>query len=294
MARFGQVAGLAEEMAGTASRLQKRAAIADAIGEVEAECSNDVGLFCLYLAGLPFPEADPRKLNVGGALLTKALLAVSGANDAELGVAFRRYGDMGSAAFDLLVARSDPAKTSLARVGTEIDAAPGMGGELTLAEVAETFAGMAGAKTTAIRAALLEALLRRARPLEAKYLIKLMLGDMRIGVKQSLVEEAIAVAASADVARGSACRDAGGGPWSGCRARVCGDAGSGAHECGCFIRSDSCWRARWRRQRRRWSGLQRSPVKVVAGKEAEAAARRWIPRWRRFSQLMLRRRCLRM
>ena len=35
--------------------------------------------------------------------------------------------------------------------------------------------------------------------MEAKYLLKLMLGDMRIGVKQSLIEEAIAVAAGADV-----------------------------------------------------------------------------------------------
>jgi DNA ligase-1 len=58
---------------------------------------------------------------------------------------------------------------------------------------------MAVAKTTAIRAALVEGLLRRATPLEAKYLLKLMLGDMRIGVKQSLVEEAIAAAACATV-----------------------------------------------------------------------------------------------
>ncbi len=59
---------------------------------------------------------------------------------------------------------------------------------------------MAVAKTTAIRAALVEGLLERATALEAKYLIKLMLGDMRIGVKQSLVEEAIAVAAGVSVA----------------------------------------------------------------------------------------------
>jgi DNA ligase 1 len=58
---------------------------------------------------------------------------------------------------------------------------------------------MAAAKTTAIRAALAEGMLRRATPLEAKYLLKLMLGDMRIGVKQSLVEEAIATAAGAPV-----------------------------------------------------------------------------------------------
>jgi DNA ligase-1 len=69
-------------------------------------------------------------------------------------------------------------------------------GALSLEDVAEGFAGMAVARTTAARSALVEGLLRRASPLEAKYLLKLMLGDMRIGVKQSLVEEAIAVAAS--------------------------------------------------------------------------------------------------
>jgi DNA ligase-1 len=141
-------------------------------------------LFALYLAGIPFAEADARKLNAGGALLSKALLAVSGATDVALTAAYRRHGDMGAAAFDLLVA--SPAAAS--RVA-----------ELTLANVADAFAGMAVAKTTAIRAGLVEGMLRRATPLEAKYLLKLMLGDMRIGVKQSLVEEAIAVAAGAPV-----------------------------------------------------------------------------------------------
>jgi len=183
MARFGQVAALAEEMAGTASRLKKRAAIAEAISGVQAEGAGDVGLFCLYLAGLPFAEADPRKLNAGGALLTKAVLAVSGATDTELTAAYRRYGDLGAAGFDLFQTRGHAGS-----------------GELTLGEVDEAFGGMAGAKTTAIRAALVEGLLRRATPLEAKYLLKLMLGDMRIGVKQSLVEEAIALAAGAAVA----------------------------------------------------------------------------------------------
>ena len=180
MAQFGTVATLAEEMAGTGSRLKKRADIAAAIGAVERE---EVGLFCLYLAGLPFAEADPRKLNVGGALMTKAVLAVSGASQVELGVAFRRYGDMGSAVRDVWDEKG----------------IAGLGG-LTLGLIAETFGGMAGAKATAIRAGLLEGLLRRASGLEAKYLVKLMLGDMRIGVKQSLVEEAIGVAAGADVA----------------------------------------------------------------------------------------------
>jgi DNA ligase-1 len=186
MALFSAVADLAEELAGEAGKLKKRAAIAGAISAVHAAAPerDDAGLFALYVAGTPFAEADARKLNAGGALLSKALLAVSGANGVELTAAYRRHGDMGAAAFDLLMA--SPAAAERAA-------------ELTLADVAAAFAGMAVAKTTAIRAGLVEGMLRRATPLEAKYLLKLMLGDMRIGVKQSLVEEAIAVAANAPV-----------------------------------------------------------------------------------------------
>jgi DNA ligase 1 len=185
MALFSAVAELAEQLAGEAGRLKKRAAIAEAISAVHASSpeSEDAGLFALYVAGTPFAEADTRKLNAGGALLSKALLAVSGAHDVELTAAYRQYGDMGAAAFDLLMASPAAPRTA----------------ELTLRDVADAFAGMAVAKTTAIRAALVEGMLRIATPLEAKYLLKLMLGDMRIGVKQSLVEEAIAVAANASV-----------------------------------------------------------------------------------------------
>jgi DNA ligase-1 len=192
MAMFADLARLAEELAGESGRLKKRAAIAGSIAAVHAAApeSDDAGLFAMYLAGMPFAEADARKLNAGGALLTKALLAVSGATQIELTAAYKRYGDLGAAGFDLMM------NPNLRAIGRAQDGAPNAAFGLTLADVAEAFAAMAVAKTTAVRAGLVEGLLRRASPLEVKYLLKLMLGDMRIGVKQSLVEEAIAVAAS--------------------------------------------------------------------------------------------------
>ena len=203
MALFRDVARLAEELAGEGGRLKKRAAIAERIGRVaaggetdaeprDAELQDtglqdaalrDAGLFALYLAGTPFAEADQRNLNAGGALLSKAVKAVSGATDAELGAAYRRHGDLGAAARDVL-AGQDAGKQPV----------------VTLAELEAAFAAMAVAATTKARAGLVEGLLRRATAIEAKYLLKLMLGDMRIGVKQSLVEEAIGVAAGAEVA----------------------------------------------------------------------------------------------
>jgi DNA ligase-1 len=183
MALFLELATLAEELAREPGRLKKRALIEIALAGVAAASVEDAGRFCLYLAGQPFAEADPRKLNAGGALLTRAVKAVSGCPDAALTAAYRRHGDLGAAAAEVW-----PGTLGV-----------GLTESLTLAEVAEVFGVMAVARTTGVRAAAVEGLLCRASALEAKYLLKLMLGDMRIGVKQSLIEEAIGVASGADV-----------------------------------------------------------------------------------------------
>lgn len=217
MALFADVARLADQLAREGSRLKKRAAIADALlavvfspgsagslsgtpissettnlsqtpgtmsdavpGPVRPDDAAEAGRFCLYLAGQPFPEADARRLNAGGAILSRALKTVSGASDSAMAGAYRRHGDLGAGAYDLLVAPFGKAPAQAT---------------LTLRDVAEAFDTMASARTTKARSSTVEDLLLRATALEAKYLLKLMLGDMRIGVKQSLIEEAIAVAA---------------------------------------------------------------------------------------------------
>ena len=86
-------------------------------------------------------------------------------------------GDLGAAAGDLFAEQGHTPEATL-----------------TLREIEDAFAKIPLAKNTAARGALLADLLRRCTPVEAKYLIKLINGDMRIGVKQALIEEAIAVA----------------------------------------------------------------------------------------------------
>jgi DNA ligase-1 len=102
--------------------------------------------------------------------------------------AYRRHGDLGAAARDLLEAQLPDV------VGPIFSAAP-----LTLEFVENAFAAIAAARGPGAKLPLLLDLLTRAEPIEAKYLIKLISGDMRIGVKQSLVEEAIADAYAAPV-----------------------------------------------------------------------------------------------
>jgi DNA ligase-1 len=66
--------------------------------------------------------------------------------------------------------------------------------EWSVAEVQFHFRQIAAARGPAAKGALVRELLSRALPLEAKYIVKIMTGDLRIGLKESLVEEAIAKA----------------------------------------------------------------------------------------------------
>jgi DNA ligase 1 len=176
--RFEPFAELCEQLAATASKLEKRAFMAAYLHPLPIP---EAGLAALYLAGVAFPETDSRDLNVGGALLSRVLAKLSGASQPEMHAAYLRHGDLGGAAQELLATRSVPAT-------------------LLLTDVAEAFAAIAALSKPAARQQIILALLGRATPLEGKYLIKIILGDMRTGIKVSLVEEAIAAAYSVPIA----------------------------------------------------------------------------------------------
>ena len=173
MSLFLPFAELNDALAATTKKLEKRAFIADYLRTLPVP---DAGRAALWLSGTPFPETDARLLNIGGSLLSKAVAELSGASSIDLSAAYRRHGDFGSAAADLLYGHA-PTNASI-----------------TLAEVESALAAIAEARGPTPKLRLFLNLLARATPDEAKYLIKLATGDMRTGVKQSLVEEAIAEA----------------------------------------------------------------------------------------------------
>jgi DNA ligase 1 len=172
-----QFVELCQRLAETGSKLEKRALMAEYLRALPVP---EAGLAALYLAGTPFAETDGRELKVGGALLSGVIAKLSGANQAAMHTAYLRHGDLGGAAQDLLQGQS-------------------VTPTLELHTVAEAFAAIAGAGKPAARQLITLDLLRRAAPLEAKYLIKIILGDMRTGIKVSLVEEAIATAYGAPI-----------------------------------------------------------------------------------------------
>ncbi len=176
-AQLSQFAELCQGLAETGSKLEKRALMAEYLRALPVP---EAGLAALYLAGVPFPETDGRALNVGGALLSRVLAQLSGAGQPEMHAAYLRHGDLGGAAQDLLQGRKVAAT-------------------LLLPDVAAAFEGIANAGKPAVKQHITQSLLEKATPLEAKYVIKIVLGDMRTGIKVSLVEEAIAAAYSVPI-----------------------------------------------------------------------------------------------
>ena len=93
------IAQTCEALGATTKKLEKRALIANALRSLTLQ---DASLTALYLSGTPFAETERRNLNAGGSLLSKALAEVSHASPAAMHAAYRRHGDFGSAAADLL------------------------------------------------------------------------------------------------------------------------------------------------------------------------------------------------
>jgi len=169
----------AERIAATTSKLEKVRLLAEYLQGLD---ETRVGVAARFFSGLIFPTWDMRVLSVGGALLWDVLRGLSGATAEEMSAAWTRHGDAGGAAHDVLL--------------RACAAAPGV----DVLDVVHTFEDIASAPSTAARTQLLDALLRRCTPLEAKYVVKLITGEMRIGLREGLVEEAIALAFGRDKA----------------------------------------------------------------------------------------------
>lgn len=169
MLRFAQ---LCTSIAATSKKNEKVSLVADYLRAAPVE---DAALAALYLCGRVFPRREERVLSIGFSLLLRAVAKVANQNPADLAQVLRHHGDLGAGAEDIL--RSHQVRPSLG-----------------LPAIAEAYASLALQRGPAAKQALLEHTLQRLSAPEAKYFIKIATGELRIGLKESLVEEAIAKA----------------------------------------------------------------------------------------------------
>jgi len=173
MRRWSEVA---ERVAATTRTSEKTAILADYLRSLDG---MELPIAAVFLTGRPFPESDQRAVGIGWRAIASAVTSAAGATAGDLGEAYDRWSDLGSAVADVLE-----------RAGHR----PGTAGEPTLAELAAAFAAIEAAAGPARKAALLESLLRRCSPLTAKYVVRVITGELRIGLREGLLEAALAKA----------------------------------------------------------------------------------------------------
>jgi DNA ligase-1 len=174
---FSRFADVADAVSATRSKLRKRDLLAAYLRDLT---DADLPVACTFFAGRPLADPGDR-LGLGWVQQSAALAAASGASPRAMGESYQRYSDFGDVAAELL------------------DRAP-RGERLVLADVQAAFRAMAASASAEERTALMASLFERASAREARYLARIAGREMRIGLREGLLEEAIAIAFEADIA----------------------------------------------------------------------------------------------
>ncbi|MGB9842000.1 MAG: ATP-dependent DNA ligase [Candidatus Bathyarchaeales archaeon] len=177
---FKSLAVLLEKVEATKRRLEIIDLAAEFLRQLEAE---EVEPAVSMILGRAFPRWSQKTLDVSWATLSGVLQRLVSAGWSVFREAFAATGDVGAAAMAVFE------KASVKRQVLLLE------GELTILEVRrllESIAGAAGSGSRERKERLMMALLGRASPLEVKYLVKLFVGEMRTGLNEGLMEQAVA------------------------------------------------------------------------------------------------------
>ena len=175
--RFADWVGTADAVRATTKKLEKNRLLGAYLARLD---DADLVIGARLFAGAPFPRKDERVLSVGWSALSEVLLERSGKSGDDMRASYQRHADLGDVAHDLIA-----------------DAAHD-GEALTLTDVAAAFDGIAAVRGTNNKRELVRALLRRADAGEARYIVKIVSGETRIGLREGLLVDAIAKAFERD------------------------------------------------------------------------------------------------
>jgi ATP-dependent DNA ligase I len=169
---FLTFANVGEAIAATPAKLEKIRLLADYLRGLTSE---QLPIAALYFTGRAFAQSDLRTLQVGWAVILRALKAATSIDDAELHRIASAHGDAGKSAFEVLNGRTAPQPFSIR-------------------ESRELFENLHLTRGPGAKAKLLQNRFSTLTAREGQYVAKILTGDLRIGLREGLVEEAIAKA----------------------------------------------------------------------------------------------------
>ncbi|MAG47461.1 DNA ligase [archaeon] len=181
---YSELVKVYQELEKTTKRLEKTDIIADFIKKISKE---NLSKIIYLLEGRIFPEWDDRKIGFSTRLMIKALATCSGRTSDDVEKLFTKKGDLGDAALELLDKKTQRTLTSK---------------NITVDKVVlniHKLADLEGEGTVNKKLSYVTELLVHANKEEARYIVKTILEELRVGTASGVMRDSISKAFDRDV-----------------------------------------------------------------------------------------------
>ena len=171
--KYEKLADVYQTLENTTKRLEKTHLVAQFL-----KTADDPAVIIL-VQGRVFPNWDQRELGMANKLVVKAIALASGASTEKLGGLWKETGDLGKTAEKLMQKKSQSSLFSSA---------------LTVKKVFDNLhkiAELEGSGSVERKVQLVAELLTSAKPIEAKYIVRTVLGELRVGLGDGTIRDAL-------------------------------------------------------------------------------------------------------
>ena len=170
---FQRFAEISQAIGSTTKKLAKTELLAEYLTALPGDLLSSV---TTWFTGLPFGPATGKTLQLGWSIIRSAVCTTAGLPETRFRQVYLKHSDTGETVADIFSSLPSPTQRQ------------------ALSDIASLFQQLHLARGPSAKTPLLTAALKHCTTLEAKFLVKILTGDLRIGLKEGLVEEAIAKA----------------------------------------------------------------------------------------------------
>lgn len=185
---YSKMVEVYEELDSTTKRLEKTSILAKFYNEIGTNDSELLPVVTLLSLGRVFPTWSEEELGIGSKLLMKAIALVVGVKPEDVEDKQRDAGDIGRAAQELFLKKKQA--TLFSR-------------KLTIEKVQSNLmkiATVSGSRAQSKKLEILRELLSSASPTEAKYITRTVIEELRVGVGEGTIRDALSQAFDVDKA----------------------------------------------------------------------------------------------
>jgi len=174
--KYKQLAELYEQVTSTTKRLEKTEILSKFLKQL-SEKDKDV---MYLLLGNIYPEYDKKRIGISNQLAIKAISKATGISESKVLHEWKKIGDLGKVAEEFTKKKKQSTLLSTSKLTTQ-----------KVLENLRKLPELEGKGTVSKKLSLITELLTSASPIEALYLVRTLIGDLRIGIKESTIKEAL-------------------------------------------------------------------------------------------------------